>query len=257
MLYNNLFISLVIPCKNEELGLDYIGSQIPKCIDEIIVIDNNSVDKTKSVARKYNFVIVEEKNNGYGNACRKGIESVSVQSDYVIIIDGDGTYSLSKLHSYLDKIISENIDFLCLSRFPLINKKSMKKINYYGNMMVTSIINILFSLKLKDSQSGMYIFKYNVFKSLKYKTTEMEFSSEIKIMANRYKYLKYKELYSIYEERKGISKLKIFVDGLKILKYLLIECMIMNIHNLLGYKNDIIRSKDSLSSKPIFSNTEL
>ena len=50
-MYRNKKISVVIPCYNEEIGLEKTYKLIPKFIDEVLVVDNLSTDKTAKVAK--------------------------------------------------------------------------------------------------------------------------------------------------------------------------------------------------------------
>ena len=98
-------ISVVMTAYNDE---DAIGEAVADFInrenvDEIIVIDNNSTDRTNEIAKKGGARIVYEPNQGYGFACQKAM--ISTKNDIVVLVEGDCTYTgsdIKKLTSYLD-----------------------------------------------------------------------------------------------------------------------------------------------------------
>lgn len=58
----------------------------------IIVIDNNSTDKTGEVAREHGATVIHEPKKGKGNAIRTAFHSINDDTDYVVMLDGDDTY---------------------------------------------------------------------------------------------------------------------------------------------------------------------
>ncbi|MBA7579028.1 hypothetical protein ES708_20894 [subsurface metagenome] len=85
-------ISVVFPVYNEgENILRAIQDFSQPCIDEIIVIDNNSTDNTRQEVKKTKAILIEEKKQGYGYAIRKGLKEA--KGDYIIISEPDGTFS--------------------------------------------------------------------------------------------------------------------------------------------------------------------
>ena len=87
----------------------------------------------------------------------------------------------------------------------------MSSLNKFGNKVLTFFTNLLFSLELKDSQSGMWVIRKSALPKLNLESQGMPLSEEIKIEA--FKKLKAKEVNSIYRKRGGKAKLRIFRDG--------------------------------------------
>lgn len=103
----NYSISLIIPCKNEAKALETVLDNLPKEIDETIVIDNNSTDQTKKVARKFKAKILSEPRNdksgiGYGYAMQKGLEQAS--GDIIVCMDGDGSYPINEVPTIVNSL---------------------------------------------------------------------------------------------------------------------------------------------------------
>ncbi|HYZ94896.1 MAG TPA: glycosyltransferase family 2 protein, partial [Nitrososphaeraceae archaeon] len=91
-------ISVIIPALNEELGIRNTISSIPlkEIRDtfgydvEILVIDGNSTDQTRDVARKAGAQVIVEKQRGYGRAYKTGF--AAARGDIIVTLDADNTY---------------------------------------------------------------------------------------------------------------------------------------------------------------------
>src|SRR3989339_680781 len=97
-------ITLLIPCHNEAKSIGKVIKDIPKkklkklgYTAEVLVIDNNSSDKTAQIARKLGARVVKEEKKGKGNAVRKGFRSISKDTDFVVMLDGDNTYKAHEM----------------------------------------------------------------------------------------------------------------------------------------------------------------
>ena len=93
----------------------------------------------------------------------------------------------------------------------------------FGNIVLATVLRILFLINIKDSQSGMWIFKKDSLQkiqSLKDFNDGMPFSEEIKIEMFSSKHVKAKEIPSTLSSREGEIKLESFKDGWKNLKFL-------------------------------------
>ena len=134
-------------------------------------------------------------------------------------MDGDGTYPVEENSPIDPDLENEQLDFISACRFPLQNPKNMDPVSKFGNWVLTTLTDILFRYRLRDSQSGMWVFRRACLKKLKLESTGMPFSEEIKIEAIRRK-LKFKEVHIPYYERYGEKKIKKFRDGLKNILFL-------------------------------------
>lgn len=98
-MFTNKKISLVIPCYNEEEGIKKMLAGIPFFVDEVIIVDNGSIDNTAVVAKEHRAMVIYEKNRGYGYACQTGLAKST--GDIVVLLDGDNSYPLSEVESLL------------------------------------------------------------------------------------------------------------------------------------------------------------
>ncbi len=216
-MHRNLKLSVVIPCYNEEDGVRLVIDRTPKIVDEIVVVDNNCTDRTAEVARSLGAVVVAEKTPGYGAAYKRGLKAAT--GDVVITFDGDGTYPPEDIARLVDELVDKGWDFLSASRFPLVDPKSMPFTNRLGNWVLTIAAAVLFFKPIRDSQSGMWVFKRSMLDRMKLTSDGMAFSEEIKLEA-LLRGLKFGEGHIPYGARIGDVKLEKWKDGWENLAFL-------------------------------------
>src|ERR1043165_4347760 len=122
-MYKNQRITIVIPCLNEETAIGKVLDELPAFVDEAIVVDNNSTDRTAEVARSKGAIVVTELHRGYGRAYKKGFSCAT--GDIIITLDGDHSYPLDALSYLLEAFLQSGVQFLSASRFPLLSTDSM------------------------------------------------------------------------------------------------------------------------------------
>ncbi len=116
-------ITILLPCYNEEKGLGKVFDGLPlKKLDylnyktEIIVINNNSSDRTIEIALGKGAKIVTEKKQGKGNAIRTGFKNISNDTDYVVMLDGDNTYKSEEIFRLIEPLENGFCDVILGSR---------------------------------------------------------------------------------------------------------------------------------------------
>ncbi len=209
-MYQNQRISLVMPCLNEEQGLREIFRNLPTCVDEVIVVDNGSTDDTAAVARSFGATVVTEKQRGYGRAYKTGLRAAV--GDIIVTMDGDGTYPRNFIPVLLDVMCDEGYDFISCDRTGHKDKPS-NWLRVFGNDVLNLFIFGLFFFKIRDSQSGMWVFRRELVSRMNLTSDTMAFSEEIKVEAFTLPGVRSKELPIFYKERHGVSKLRIWRDG--------------------------------------------
>jgi glycosyltransferase involved in cell wall biosynthesis len=220
---------MILPTLNEEDGIGDTINQIKKeefskkgWELEILVIDGNSTDKTKEIAQEKGAKVTVEPRKGYGRAYKTGLKEAT--GDILVTGDADGTYPFDKVHEYINMLITEKIDFITTNRFADLEHRSMSFKHYLGNSILSLTLRILHGVKIKDSQSGMWIIKKEILhkiKPLEQFNDGMPFSEEIKIEMFSKPDIKSREIPSCLYERKGVAKIQSWKDGWKNLKFLL------------------------------------
>jgi len=217
--YREMKVSVVIPCFNEEEGVQHVIRSLPKSVDEIVVVDNNSTDRTAEVASSLGAKVVPEKRKGYGAAYKAGLPAVN--GDITVTLDGDGSYPTEQIEEVIDYLLDTDLDFVSASRFPLQNPEAMTFTNKLGNMVLTVSMLLLFGRRIRDSQSGMWVYRTRVYSLMKLTSDGMPFSEEIKIEAIRNRRIRFGEYRVKYHQRIGEVKLEKWRDGFRNLFFLL------------------------------------
>jgi len=209
-------ISIIIPALNEEEGIARTLNCLPKeelkrmeYNLEIILVDGGSKDRTKEVAKELGAKVIVEPKRGYGIPLRTGFAYAT--GDIIVTADADYTYPLEAVPYLLRIFEEEELDFLTTDRFTLLSKTSMSLRNRVGNAVLTLLTRFLFNLNLKDSQSGMWIFRRDILDRLILKSN-IPFSQEIKIEACYFAKCRWKEVPIRYKPRIGNAKF----GGLKV-----------------------------------------
>lgn len=110
-------VSVVIPALNEEDCIAEVVRVIPREIaDEVIVVDNGSLDRTAERAGEAGARVVHEPQRGYGRACRAGVRSVAPDCEIVVFLDGDGSDCPEFMERLIEPIQSDTYDFVIGSR---------------------------------------------------------------------------------------------------------------------------------------------
>jgi hypothetical protein len=216
-MHRDLKISVVIPCYNEENGVREVIGRMPKSVDEIVVVDNNCTDRTAEVARSLGARVVAEKTPGYGAAYKAGLAAAT--GDVVVTLDGDGTYPPEEIPRLVDELVERRWDFLSASRFPLTDPAAMHLTNRLGNWVLTVASAVLFFKPIRDSQSGMWVFRRPLLERLRLTSDGMAFSEEIKLEA-MLRGLRFGEGHIPYGARIGEVKLQKWRDGWDNLSFL-------------------------------------
>ncbi|MBX8641526.1 MAG: glycosyltransferase family 2 protein [Thermoplasmata archaeon] len=216
-------ISIVIPTINEEDSIAGVIDRIRESMSsvdepyEILIIDTNSSDRTVEIARERGCRIIRESERGYGRAYKTGFAASAGTT--IIALDADASYPPEAIPALLSVFKREGLDFLTANRFSSMNKGAMSRTHRFGNWILNVATRFLFSVSVRDSQSGMWILKKDAFERLDVRSDGFPFSEEIKIKAA--KRLKFAEVPVHFMERQGEKKLNTWKDGWNNLKFLL------------------------------------
>jgi dolichol-phosphate hexosyltransferase len=218
-MYKGRRITVVIPCLNEEKGIVEVLSRMPPFVDEVIVVDNDSTDRTAELARDHGALVIHEKVRGYGRAYKAGL--LHARGDVIVTLDGDHSYPPDAISYLLEAFLHSKVRFLSASRFPLRNRQAMSLKHWWGNKLLSLTMSILFFRWVRDSQSGMWVFERASLEEMNLVSDGMAFSEEIKIEAIKKKRIGFKEIYIDYSNRMGEIKLQPWRDGIRNLSFLL------------------------------------
>jgi glycosyltransferase involved in cell wall biosynthesis len=205
--------SLIIPAYDEEKGVPLVIEDFLDKVDEIIVVDDGSTDRTYEVAKKYTNKKVKlykhETNKGKVAALQTGVEHAT--GDVIIFTDADYTYPAKYIPDFV-KEIADGADLVLGAR--LENIKNMPFLNKIGNHMFSFLATYISCMNITDSQTGYRAFKREMFDKLNVNAKSLEFETKMTVRAAKLGY-KIVEIPIEYRERVGKSKLKPIRDGIK------------------------------------------
>jgi glycosyltransferase involved in cell wall biosynthesis len=217
-MYKGQTITVIIPCLNEEEGIQLVLNEVPDFVDEVIVVDNNSTDRTASIAANMGAKVIAETMPGYGRAYKRGFGSAT--GDVIITLDGDHSYPVNGISYLLEAFIHLEADFLNTSRFPVRDPKAMSFKHKVGNLILSFTMSLLFFRWIADSQSGMWVFRRSILEDMQLEADGMAFSEEIKIEAILNPRVRFAEIAILYTSRTGEIKLNPWRDGIENILFL-------------------------------------
>ncbi|MBU4285012.1 glycosyltransferase family 2 protein [Patescibacteria group bacterium] len=208
-------IFVVIPAYNEEKTIGQVIREVKKYVDNIIVVDDGSTDKTYETAKKeevsiYHHII----NRGLGGALTTGIKGALLEhGDIFLTFDADGQHKAQDIPKMVNPIKNGVADIIIGSRLLVPSKMPFSR--KLANRIANIITRFLFGIWTTDSQSGLRCFNKKTAQLLNLKTNSMEVSSEI-IKEIKVHNLKLMEvpIQAIYTDY-SLSKGQNFILGLK------------------------------------------
>src|SRR6266481_9967954 len=217
-MYKSLKITVVIPCLNEEQGVEKVLRKMPEFVDEVFVVDNGSTDRTSEVAGAFGAKVIREDVRGYGRSYKTGFSQAT--GDVIITLDGDQSYPPDAISYLLEAFLHLDVDFLNASRFPVRDREAMSFKHKIGNLILSLALSILYFRWVRDSQSGMWVFRRSILTEMKLVSDGMAFSEEIKIEALKSPKVRFGEISILYTSRLGEIKLNPWRDGFQNLWFL-------------------------------------
>src|SRR5678816_2763203 len=144
-MWNSRTVSIVLPAYNEEKYIPPAGEDffIDGVVDEVIVVDNNSRDRTAEEAMATRARVVRETAQGYGHALRRGLREAT--GDLVIMAEPDGTFIARDVHKLL--AYADDFDMVCGTRTTrelIWEQANMGRFLRWGNWGVAKLIQVLY-----------------------------------------------------------------------------------------------------------------
>lgn len=218
-------IAILIPCHNEEQGIAKVLDNIPHQTlvkhgfqAKVIVIDNNSSDRTAVIAKSKGAHVIFELAKGKGNAMRKGFHCIDSDTEYVVMLDGDNTYDPREMLRLIEPIANEFCDVVIGSRLEgKITERALKAQNRLANWIYTFMVRCFYGANVTDVLSGYFAWRADVIVKLRDHLESSGFSIEMEMVSKMVK-LNY-SIYSVpitYKIRAGDTKLQSLKDGFKI-----------------------------------------
>lgn len=210
-------IAVLVPCYNEEATIAEVvkGFRAALPSADIFVCDNNSTDKTGSVASASGATVFVEKHRGKGFVVRRMFSDVD--ADIYVLVDGDATYDPSSVQLMIKRLLDGWLDMVVGNRVE--NDQAAYRLGHRtGNKLLSAFITFVFGSTLKDVLSGYRVFSRRFVKSFPVLSGGFEIETELTIHALELG-LSIDEIDTPYWARPSgsSSKLNTWRDGFRIL----------------------------------------
>jgi glycosyltransferase involved in cell wall biosynthesis len=216
-------VSVIIPALNEQHNIGWVLERMPPTIDEVILVDGHSIDRTVEIARavRPDIVVVQQASRGKGAALRAGFEAAT--SDFIVMIDADGSMDPGEIYRYVMPLMN-GYDLVKGSRFlDGGGSTDLTLIRRFGSKAFVHITNALFFVRFTDLCYGFCSFRRDCLKALALTAHGFEIETEIAVHAAKAQ-LRIAEVPSMERERRsGVSNLHAFRDGQRVLRTLMRE----------------------------------
>ena len=219
-------LTILIPALNEEKTIEIVIKKAQKWLkenninSEILVSNNNSIDKTKEIALNNHARVIDVKKRGYDNTLIEGTKQA--KRKYIIMGDADDSYNFLEIKEFIDKL-EEGYDLVIGNRYHHMEKGAMKwSHKYIGTPLLTHILNKKYKLQLHDINCGLRAFNREKILNLNLNCEGMEFASEMIVKAKQAD-LKIKEIpINFYKDKRNKkSHLNTIKDGFKHMKVIM------------------------------------
>ncbi len=188
-MYKNKKVVVVLPAYNAEKTLEKTFIEIPmNLVDEVILVDDNSIDETYALAKKLgiNHVIRHETNKGYGgnqktcyNKCKE------LNADIVVMLHPDYQYTPLLIDAMVSIIGNDLYPVVFGSR--ILGKGALRGgmplYKYFFNRLLTFFQNTLMNQKLSEYHTGFRSFDMKVLNSVNYEKCSDDFAFDNQIIA--------------------------------------------------------------------------
>jgi len=205
-------VCVLIPTLDEEesIGMVIRGFK-SEGFENVFVIDGNSKDSTREIAKREGARVEIQRGRGKGAAVKQAFELI--EDEVIVMIDGDGTYSPSEVGKLIDPIVKGEAEHVIGNRFAYGG--AFAKLHRLGNWVLNKIFGFGYGIRLNDILSGYRALTRDAVKKMNLEVEGFEIEAEMAIESVK-KGIKIKEVPIRYEKRKGKSKLNFVRDGSKI-----------------------------------------
>lgn len=218
-------IVVIIPAFNEENSVGAVVRDIPAdLVDEIVVVNNNSSDRTAAEAGQAGATVLHEPIQGYGRACLRGIayaQNRQQKPDVVVFIDADYSDYPGEMTALVAPILADEVDMVIGSR-SLGNRQrgSMTPQQVFGNWLATTLLRWFYGVRYTDLGPFRAI-RFDSLLALSMQDTTYGWTVEMQLKAAK-QGLRVTEIPVSYRKRIGFSKISGTVKGTVLAGYKII-----------------------------------
>lgn len=150
-------VCILIPTLNEEDAIAGVISEFREMgFSNILVIDGNSRDRTRELAEGAGARVVLQSGQGKGKALKEAFEII--EADFIVMIDGDGTYLPAEVGLLLDPVFAGKADHVMGNRFANLQEGALTRLNSAGNKLINFFFRLIYAFPLNDILTGYRAF---------------------------------------------------------------------------------------------------
>ena len=206
-----LRVAVVIPALNEEQAIGRVLESIPAWVQQIIVADNGSTDRTAEVARKHGATVVRQSERGYGAACLAGIAALEAP-DIVVFLDADFSDDPQEMARLVEPIARDEADLVIGSRvLGPAERGALTPQQRFGNALACRLIRLIYGARFTDLGPFRAI-RYAALQRLQMTDRNFGWTAQMQVRAARLG-LRSVEVPVSYRRRIGRSKISGTVRG--------------------------------------------
>ncbi|MDW7731870.1 MAG: S-layer glycoprotein N-glycosyltransferase AglJ [Methanolobus sp.] len=173
-------VCVLIPALNEEATIGQLIKDFrSEGFGNILVMDGHSTDRTRKIAESEGAKVIVQSGRGKGQAIQEAFELID--SDYVVMVDGDGTYLASDIHAILEPLREGRADQVIGNRFADYEAGAFTHLNRLGNSMLNKLFGFAYGQWLDDILTGYRGYTRKAIKSFELRETGFEIESEMTI----------------------------------------------------------------------------
>jgi hypothetical protein len=213
-----LSIAVLVPCYNEEAAIGRVVGAFRRELPQarVFVYDNNSTDRSVTIAGDAGAIVRHETLQGKGNVVRRMF--ADIEADVYVLVDGDDTYDAGAAADLVDQLLRNQLDFVNGKRSGG-SAAAYRAGHRIGNRILTGVVNLVFGKRFEDMLSGYKVMSRRFVKSFPALSSGFEIETELTVHALELG-VGVAERPTSYKERPegSVSKLRTFRDGWRILR---------------------------------------
>ncbi len=223
-------IAVIIPVLNEESTIPLVLNDISRdLVDDIVVVDNGSSDRTVEAAREAGATVLHETKKGYGYPCLTGIEHLkNGNTDVVVFADGNYSDHPEEIEKLVRPVVRNGYDLVLGSRtLGKVEEGALRIPVRFGNWLATVLIRMLYDFRFTDVGPFRAI-RFDKLLALDM-NDNLGWTIEMQVKAVRKKY-SIMEVPVSYRAGTGKSKLTGNLRGIAIVGYRIIRAILKNLN---------------------------
>jgi dolichol-phosphate mannosyltransferase len=182
-------VCVLVPTYNEAATIgDVVSGLRDEGFENVLVIDGHSTDGTRELAAEHGARVVLQtgsgRGSGKGEAVREGVEHID--AEYVLMLDGDGTYRPEDAHAMLEPLRSGRAEHVVGDRFAGMESGAMTRLNRFGNRVINRGFSLVHRQEFGDILSGYRAFTRESFELMSLSAEGFGIETELAVECARH-----------------------------------------------------------------------